>query len=236
MGFSRQEYWSGQPFPSPVVTSLSLWKPRMPFSGYFFPQFTISMKASACSCHLLCCMPRFRDTTDSAGKGLVCKQRTKEERVDDQSAEDWEEAEIWPALASRELQCKQGLPGQPLVPLRNWSSAELVHEKPFRSVSWRWVAWPSQPCSFRLHAILEPTPHCPAPRLCEAFPSPPIFLCLSESRALDAYIPMISFFPLLFPHHSTYVYLLTTSLGPSLCSSTQISFPRARLAKSYQML
>ena len=102
MGFSRQEYWSGQPFPSPVVTSLSLWKPRMPFSGYFFPQFTISMKASACSCHLLCCMPRFRDTTDSAGKGLVCKQRTKEERVDDQSAEDWEEAEIWPALASRE--------------------------------------------------------------------------------------------------------------------------------------
>ena len=134
------------------------------------------------------------------------------------------------------LQCKQRLSGQPPVPLRNWSSAELVHEEPFRSVSWRWVAWPSQPCSFRLHAILEPTPPTARPpdsvkpsHLLQSF-----YVFLSQEHWMSTFL--WSFFPLLFPHHSTYVYLLTTSLGPSLCSSTQISFPRAQLAKSYRML
>lgn len=50
------------------VFSLSLWKPCMPLSGYFFPQFTISMKASACS-HLFCRLPGFRGHSKSDWKG-----------------------------------------------------------------------------------------------------------------------------------------------------------------------
>ena len=70
-----------------IPSSLSLWRPCTPFSGYFFSQFTVSMKASACSCLLPCGFLDSETTTDSAGKGLVGEQRTKEERVNDQSAD-----------------------------------------------------------------------------------------------------------------------------------------------------
>lgn len=152
---------------------------------------------------------------------------------------DGEEAEIWPALASTEpwgYNASKASLVSPQFPcgtegLLSWSMKSPLGQFPGGGLH-----GPLSPAPLGYMPPLSPPPHRPAPRLCEAFPSPPIFLCLSESRALDAYIPMISFFPLLFPHHSTYLYLLTTSLGPSLCSTTQISFPRAQLAKSYRML
>lgn len=76
----------------------------MPFSGYFFPQLTISMKVSACSCLLLCCMPtQFQRPQQIQLERVWCVSREPKKREwMTEVLIDWEEAEIWPALASRE--------------------------------------------------------------------------------------------------------------------------------------
>ena len=141
-------------------------------------------------------MPRFRDHNRFSWKGLVGEQRTKEERVDDQSADGlgrgWDMAStgLQGALG---LQCKQRLAGQPPIPSWNWSSAELVHEEPFKSVSWRWVAWPSRPCSFRLHAILEPPDSMKPSHLLQSF-----CVFLSQEHWMPTFLWSI-FSPCCFP-------------------------------------